>query len=52
MLCTQAEFAKQNMFGGVMIFSLNTDDVTASCDGQTRFPLVERVKNVLQDDQL
>lgn len=50
--CIQAEFAKQNMFGGVMIFSLNTDDVTASCDGQTRFPLAERVKNVLQDDQL
>ncbi|KAG8263234.1 Belongs to the glycosyl hydrolase 18 [Homalodisca vitripennis] len=48
----KAEFTKEHGLGGVMIYSLNTDDVLLSCGGSSRFPLTARVRDVLQDDQL
>uniref|UniRef100_A0A1B6MSA9 GH18 domain-containing protein n=1 Tax=Graphocephala atropunctata TaxID=36148 RepID=A0A1B6MSA9_9HEMI len=48
----KAEFTKEHGLGGVMVYSLNTDDVSLSCGGSYRFPLTARVRDVLQDDQL
>uniref|UniRef100_A0A1B6DPY5 GH18 domain-containing protein n=2 Tax=Clastoptera arizonana TaxID=38151 RepID=A0A1B6DPY5_9HEMI len=48
----KAEYAKWKGFGGVMLFSLNTDDFSAVCDGKTTFPLARRVKIVIEDDSL
>lgn len=50
-LAYKAEYAKEKEYGGVMVFSLNTDDFNGVCDGNT-FPLTRRIKNVMQDDQL
>ncbi|KAF7993192.1 hypothetical protein HCN44_006252 [Aphidius gifuensis] len=41
------EWIKDNDFKGAMIFSMNTDDWNASCDGRTTFPLIKTVKNML-----
>lgn len=48
----KAEYVKGKEYGGVMVFSLNTDDFNGVCDGKQTFPLTRRIKNVMQDDQL
>lgn len=51
-LAYKAEYVKEKEYGGVMVFSLNTDDFIGDCDGRQTFPLTRRIKNVMQDDQL
>lgn len=51
-LFKQAEYVKEKEYGGVMVFSLNSDDYNGVCDGRQTFPLTRRIKNVMQDDQL
>lgn len=51
-LAYKAEYAKEKEYGGVMVFSLNSDDYNGVCDGRQTFPLTRRIKNVMQDDQL
>lgn len=51
-LAYKAEYTKEKEFGGVMVFSLNTDDFNGVCDTRQTFPLTRRIKNVMQDDQL
>lgn len=48
----KTNYVKENDFGGVMIFSLNTDDYSSYCDyGQTaddsQFPLTRRISSIL-----
>ena len=49
----KVKFIKSNNYGGAMVFSLNTDDTTSTCltnighNGNTKFPLVQKVKSIL-----
>ncbi|XP_017770877.1 PREDICTED: chitinase-3-like protein 2 isoform X2 [Nicrophorus vespilloides] len=44
----KTEYVRNNNFGGVMLFALNTDDHKGVCDGKTKFPLTWKVKEVLE----
>lgn len=48
-IACKALYVKAHQLGGVMIFSLNTDDVKSYCPRayKTKFPLVETVKSIL-----
>lgn len=49
----KTEFITSKEFGGAMIWSLNSDDHKGLCyQSGDRFPLSNRIKNVLADDQL
>lgn len=48
----KTEYVKANGYGGVMIFSLNTDDYSSYCYDQSlessdKFPLVRRINSIL-----
>lgn len=44
----KTKYVKAGGFGGVMIFSLNTDDTVPYCsDGNRKFPLIEKVNSIL-----
>ncbi|XP_076327451.1 acidic mammalian chitinase-like [Tachypleus tridentatus] len=45
----KAKWAKKQGFGGVMTYNLNRDDWNATCDGQTRFPLHNAIRDALSD---
>lgn len=54
-LACKTKFIKDNNFGGVMIFSLNTDDFSSYCvkfnenryDELSAFPLVRKINSIL-----
>jgi hypothetical protein len=50
----QAEYVASGGYGGAMIWALNLDDFKGECSnaGENWFPLVTKVKTVLEDDQL
>lgn len=49
----KANYVKKNGYGGVMIFSLNTDDYSSYCYDEVRqgeddkFPLVRKINSIL-----
>lgn len=51
----KANYAKDNHFGGVMVFSLNADDYQLTCDnyepnrggGRKDFPLLRKIHSIL-----
>jgi chitinase len=52
----KANYAKENHFGGIMVFSLNTDDYQLTCDdtygpnrvgGKRDFPLLRKIHSIL-----
>ncbi|XP_069703819.1 chitinase-3-like protein 2 isoform X1 [Periplaneta americana] len=53
-LAYKAEYITNGGYGGAMIWSLNMDDFKGQCsdNGQSWFPLVTKVKSVLEDDEL
>lgn len=51
-IACKTEYVKSNGFGGVMIFSLNTDDYSSYCydkptGGNLKFPLVRKINSIL-----
>lgn len=52
-LTCKANYVKENGFGGVMIFSLNTDDYSYFCfdssldHSEEEFPLVRKIKSII-----
>ena len=53
----KTNYVKENGYGGVMIFSLNTDDYSSYCyygdDGSDDgFPLVRKINSILFDNNL
>lgn len=52
-ISAKTQFVKENKFGGVMIYSLNTDDPTGICSGgKIPFPLTSTVRSVLDSDAI
>ncbi|GFG35342.1 hypothetical protein Cfor_10329 [Coptotermes formosanus] len=53
-LAYKAEYVASGGYGGAMIWSLNLDDFKGECSntGQNWFPLITKVKSVLEDDEL
>lgn len=49
----KTKYVRDNGFGGVMIFSLNTDDYASSCfygqDKYPEFPLIRSISSILFD---
>ncbi|XP_067133094.1 acidic mammalian chitinase-like [Centruroides vittatus] len=45
----KSEWTKENNYGGVMTFSLNTDDWKGTCDGKTKFPLMKIIKKIIHE---
>lgn len=49
----KANYVKDNNFGGIMVFSLNTDDYQLTCDdkygvgGKKDFPLLRKIHSIL-----
>lgn len=53
-IACKTNYVKDNGFGGVMIFSLNTDDYSSYCDygrgndiDPSQFPLTRRINSIL-----
>lgn len=52
-IACKTKYAKENNFGGVMIFSLNTDDYSSYCyygrdkDDNSEFPLTRTISSIL-----
>lgn len=50
----KAKYVKDSMFGGVMIYSLNSDDYSGHCstDSDEKFYLTRQLKDIFLDDDL
>lgn len=51
----QTEFVRDNQFGGVMVYSINTDDFMGTCQidelvPKVKFPLIRRIAEVLNSN--
>lgn len=53
----QAEFIRDNHYGGAMVYSMNTDDHKGMCASvgkstMKKFPLINTIKQVLSEKSL